>query len=96
MRGTMSERELQEMLRKAALLGQWHYYHVHNAKHSPSGFPDTVCVRDGRLVVAELKRTGEIPTPEQTAWLGAFRQVRQVDVYVWTPDNLDEVMEVLK
>ena len=33
------------------------------------GFPDLILVRAGRLVLAELKRTGGQPTYEQWAWL---------------------------
>jgi hypothetical protein len=42
----MSERALQELVRQACTLNGWLYYHTHDSQHSPSGFIDTVAVRD--------------------------------------------------
>lgn len=47
------------------------------------------------LVVAELKRVGEYPSPEQRLWLALFRQVTE-HVYVWRPTDWDEIHRVLK
>jgi hypothetical protein len=53
------------------------------------------------MVVAELKRKGKKPTPEQQEWLDAFRFLEYeaplwVDVYIWTTatpvDVIDEVL----
>lgn len=95
-RGGMAEKQLQEIVRKAALLGHWTYYHTHRSQHSPAGFPDTVMIRDSTLLVAELKRIGEIPTAAQEAWLAAFGQVRTVEVYLWTPDDMPTIVEALR
>lgn len=37
-----------------------------------TGFPDIVAVRDGTIVVLELKRHGRFPTEGQERWLGHF------------------------
>jgi Holliday junction resolvase len=92
----MPERELQELMRKTATLQGWHYFHVWNSRHSPSGFPDVVAIRQERLIAAELKRAGQDPTPAQTRWLEAFRQVQVIETYVWRPRDLDHVLEVLR
>lgn len=94
--GTRAERELQELVRQACGLGHWLYYHTHRSQHSPAGFPDVVALKGPRMIVAELKRTGQAPTPAQAAWLEAFTGVRSVEVYLWTPDDLDQAVEVLR
>lgn len=55
------------------------------------GFPDLLLVRGARLVIAELKVGRNKPTREQEAWLEAFRRVPGVEVYVWRPEDWDEV-----
>lgn len=58
------------------------------------GFPDLLLVRGKRLIVAELKsRTGRL-TAEQQDWLDALADV--ADVYVWRPDDLEQIAEVLR
>jgi hypothetical protein len=83
-------------VRRAAGLGGWLYYHTHDSRHSPSGFIDTVAVRDTRLVCAELKRRGHLPTREQAQWLAALAQVQVVEVYTWTEADIDTLLEVLR
>lgn len=54
------------------------------------GYPDLTLVkpgRPGRLIIAELKRTGEDPTPEQQAWLEALGSVPGVTVVVWRTED---------
>jgi hypothetical protein len=92
----MAERELQELVRQACQLNGWIYYHTHRSQHSPEGFMDTVAIRGERLVVAELKRVGNVPTTAQEAWLAAFAGVRTVETYVWTPDDMAGILEVLR
>ena len=94
--GGMSERQLQELVRQAALLGQWNYFHVWNSRHSPSGYPDVTAVRGSRLVCAELKRRGQVPTEAQQRWLTALSQVQTVEVYTWTEDDIPTLLEVLQ
>lgn len=52
-----------------------------------TGWPDLVLARPGRLVIAELKRSGKDPTPEQEAWLDVLRTVPGVTVAVWRPED---------
>ncbi len=59
------------------------WYHTHNSKHSPSGFPDLVIV--GRAVMyRELKRQKENPTKAQREWITAL-EAAGADVDVWRP-----------
>lgn len=60
------------------------------------GFPDLVLVHDEHgLVFAELKMPGRKPDEAQLRWLIALR-LRGEDVYVWTPDDVDEIVDVLE
>lgn len=52
-------------------------YHVTIAKKGASGFPDLVMVRDGRQLMAELKREkGGRTSVAQRKWLAAARSVQ--------------------
>lgn len=95
-RGTMPERQLQELVRQACGLNGWLYYHTHRSQHSPAGFPDVIAVRGDRLLFAELKRLGQAPTPEQAQWLETLRQARTIETYLWTPDDIPTLLEVLR
>lgn len=70
-------------------------YHTHDSRGSQEGFPDLVMIRGPRQIVAELKREGEKPTPEQLAWLYAFGGCG-AEVFVWRPSDWDEVVRVLE
>ena len=77
----------------AAFLG-WMIYHTHDSRHSVSGFPDLVLVRE-RIVYAELKTaTGKL-TAAQVAWQHAL-VAAEGEHHVWRPDDFDEVVAVLK
>lgn len=102
----MTEQTFTNELLKWAKTYRWLVFHVRNSGagghtqvQGERGFPDLVLVRDGRLIVAELKtakagtKAGE-PKPEQTIWLEAFRRVG-AEVHVWRPENWNEILAVL-
>jgi hypothetical protein len=72
-------------------------YHTYSSVRSVPGFPDLVIVHPntGRTIVAELKREGAYPTPEQRRWLDAFRLNPAIEVYVWRPSDLPAIAEDL-
>lgn len=58
------------------------------------GWPDLLLWRSGRMVAAELKSaTGKV-TPEQSEVLASLRGAG-VDVYVWRPDDLEDIAACL-
>ncbi len=64
------------------------------------GFPDWIAVKitpeGGRCIVAEFKRPGLHPRPEQAAWLDDFAEVEGCEAYLWLTDgDLDEIREIL-
>ncbi len=94
----MPEKELQALVTKAAQTLGWKTYHTWSSLHSGAGFPDIVALRDGRGIVAELKREGKEPTADQWFWLEAFTAIQGFRAFVWTPTNWlsGEIMELLK
>jgi hypothetical protein len=101
---TMTEAQLLTIIREICKrLDVWKIYHTHCSKKSEPGFPDVVLVRPqsltqtGRLIFAELKREGASPTLPQQHWLDALRtSVKGVESYLWTPSDLDTIVEVLR
>ena len=61
-----------------------------------AGFPDLIMTRGDRLVIAELKSKQGKVSDEQQAWLDAFTLIRDAEVYVWRPEDRDEIEEVLR
>lgn len=58
------------------------------------GFPDNLLLRGNRQVVAELKSKYGTVTYQQALWLNDFKKVG-AEVYVWTPEDWDEIERVL-
>lgn len=52
------------------------------------GAPDLLLAKDGRVLLAELKKTGGKPTPEQKAWLAAAGGHGRL----WLPENWEAVL----
>lgn len=71
----MSEDELFENVRDYCKAGGWWMYHTHDSRKSTPGWPDVVALRAGTLLIAELKRQREQPTPPQTLVIGLLRDV---------------------
>lgn len=59
------------------------------------GFPDLCMMRYERIVFAELKRRGKKPGLEQEDWHQTIRRTT-AEMYIWTEDDLEEIMEVLR
>ena len=84
----MSERALSRAIVQLATALNWRVHTLSDSRslrsHHP-GFPDLVCVRDGRMLAVELKVAGRKPTDAQVAWLHALERVEGVEVYLWRP-----------
>lgn len=81
-----------------AKVNRWRLYHAYDSRRSAAGFPDLVLVRPPRLIFAELKTAKGRLTREQGGWLtdlGALA-LPGVEVYVWRPDDWNEIVERLK
>lgn len=92
----MSETDLQDAILELA--GRLGYLRVHFrpalyqsgrwATHysGDSGFPDTVILGHGRLLVSELKDDKAKATPQQKLWLDAFAEAG-AETYLWRPKH---------
>ena len=83
-----------QVIKLAKTLGYEFIYFTWNSKHSPRGFPDLIILREGRMIVAELKREDGNLTPEQYFWLLEFMKVTD-DAYLWKPSDWEGVKSVL-
>lgn len=101
----ITEAEFIEQVAAFASLHGWHAAHFRPARTAKGwrtpcqfqakGWPDLFMVRNGRIVVAELKRSRkEKPTQEQYFWLSWLSEALP-DVFIWTPDDWTEIEEVL-
>ena len=96
----MSETQFHNQVVNLAEAFGWKWYHTHDSRRSPAGFPDLVLTRDGWLIFAELKKQGGRVTADQAAWLKALGEVNRrtgwVSRYVWRPSDLPEIHTLLK
>lgn len=97
--GFGSEAEFQAEVIRIAERGGWAVFSVPDSRRATcGGYPDLTLMHPTGptpLMVAELKREGEQPRADQEQWLSAFRAAG-IPAFVWTPDSLTEIREVLK
>lgn len=104
----ITEAQLQSAIMDLALVFGWRRAHFRPAQlpsgkwathmSGSTGWPDLALARHGVLILAELKRAGKHPTPEQLAWLDVLRTVPGVVAVVWRPEDWrsGEVERVLR
>ena len=86
----MTEKELQECVRKACDVRQLLYYHTHDSRRSPAGFPDCVIVTSNRIIFAELKAAKGRVTVAQQGWLDSLADIADhgpITVCLWRPEH---------
>lgn len=91
---SLSERDFQRQVVELARRVGFSVYHTHDSRRSEPGFPDLLCARAGRLLVAELKTEKGRLTGSQRAWLQTLEQAG-VETHVWRPSMWPEIVEVL-
>jgi hypothetical protein len=102
-----SEAEFQVAVQELATAYGWRWIHIQPGASSNGywrtpvtgqlgkGFPDLLLVKGDRMVAAELKAQRGKLEPSQEFVLGVLGEVGFVEVYVWRPDDWDEITEVL-
>lgn len=100
------EKAFQRQVVEAAEILHWAWLHVYHGQfkagryRTPTdgplgkGWPDLLMVRDTRILAAELKVKKNKPTDDQHRVL-ALLQLAGVEVYVWRPDDWDQLTQVL-
>ena len=107
----MNEAQLQRTVLELSTLYGWRSIHLAPAQvrgrwmtamvGQGAGWPDYFGIRDTRAVVAELKgynakgHLGQLEA-EQWEWLYTLQQVPGIEAYLWTPDDVDGIAEILR
>jgi hypothetical protein len=66
------------------------------------GFLDLTIAREeggyltGRLIFAEVKIPPDKLRPDQVAWFNLLKATGKCEVYVWTPDDFDKIVQILQ
>lgn len=107
----LTEAQWQEQVLGMARLFGWRCAHFRPAltakgyrtpvQADGAGFPDLVLARQrpgqyGELLFVELKSDSGRLSPRQHAWIELLDHVDGVEVYVWRPEDADEVEAVLR
>lgn len=92
----ITERELQDYVEECLTRFRWTFHHANDSRRASAGLPDIIAVRDGVLVVAELKKQLPMPSSVQQRWLDELKRVEKVDTYLWRPSDMKEILEVLR
>ncbi len=81
---TMLEKVLQENVRVECKTLDLRHYHTFDSRKSSPGWPDSVIAGPHGVLVRELKRQREDPTPAQRQWLDDLAATG-VNAGVWRP-----------
>ena len=92
----MKEKAFMKQVVELAKRLHWETYHPWLSVYSAAGWPDLALVKPPRLILAELKSAKGKVSAAQQKWLDLLRQCPGVEVYVWRPDDLDQIAEVLQ
>lgn len=92
----LSEKQFEAQVKDAAALFKWNRYHTTRSQWSPAGFPDEVLVRGRRIIFAELKAEKAQLKEDQRRWLWDLAATEKVEVYLWRPSSLNQIIEVLR
>lgn len=100
-RTRVTERQFQDAVVEMAQAFGWRHYHTYDSRRSTPGFPDLVLVRDGRMIIAELKSEKGRETKQQTAWLDDLTKVADgcpfsMEVRLWRPSDMEEIERTLR
>lgn len=97
----ITEKEFLAQVKQIAIMLGWDFYHPFLSKWSTKGFPDIVMVKDksdgsARLIFAELKTSKGKLTADQEQWISRLSRINTVEVYVWRPEDFDEIVKILR
>lgn len=84
-----TEAQLQNHIIQLATALGWDYFHVHDSRRSPAGFPDLVLVHRRKRIclVRELKTEKGRFRPKQEQWLQDLH-IAGIDAGVWRPSDV--------
>ena len=97
-----TEDKFQKQIIDLAELYDWLWFHVPKNAYFASkymikaGFPDLTLVKDGRLILAEIKSAKGRLSDKQRLWGNRLNECEGVEYYVWRPANWNEIEKLLK
>lgn len=96
-----SEAGFQRTVVEYAKLRRWWCYHDSDSRRNQAGLPDLILIRDGLIVMAELKAAKGRVRPAQAevlALLGAVEELAHgaVRVRLWRPADWPEIQKELE
>jgi hypothetical protein len=100
----ITEREFGTQVEDLLNLYRWLWCHFRPARTDKgwrtalsgyAGFPDYIALRDGVMLVFELKSDRGKVTEEQRQWLDGLKSCGQT-VYVWRPADIEAIAEILR
>jgi hypothetical protein len=98
----VTEKQLMGAVIRLAKARGWHVFHPHDSRKSPGpGYPDLTLARlprngcPGQVIWAELKVDAPL-TIEQEVWLATLSHVTQTRAYLWKPEDIERIREVLQ
>lgn len=77
----------------ADMLG-YDWFHTHDSRRCPPGFPDLVLV-GSRVIFAELKTAIGRVRPAQADWINRLAAAGEL-AYIWRPADLDSIRDTLQ
>ena len=90
-----TERQFQDKVLTLARLHKWRWFHCHDSRRSPAGFPDLVLVRGSKLLFRELKTATGRASAAQLEWLESLQRAGQ-DARVWRPADWASIVAELR
>lgn len=61
-----------------------------------AGFPDLFLARKPRIVIAEIKSDKGRVSEAQSEWLLELKQCFGIELYLWRPDDWEEIVKILR
>ena len=92
---SVSEKDFLAGVTELATLAGWLVYHTYDSRKNQAGFPDLTMAKGGRLIFAELKSEKGRVSPHQQVWLNQLEKIKGVEVYLWRPSHIDEIVDKL-
>lgn len=90
----ISEKYFRKQVLQLCKMFGWSYYFTWNSIRSPRGFPDLVLARE-RVIFVELKSEKGKLTELQEDWQAILKKAK-VEVYIWKPNQLEEIAVILR
>ncbi len=92
---TESEAQFQAKVVETAQWFGWRWYHTHDSRRSPAGFPDLLLLRRDRALALELKSERGRVTSAQVSWIAALNAAG-IEARIVRPGDWDQLLERLR